>query len=115
MMRTVSILGVGWLGLPLARKLISSGYKVKGSVTSTEKMETLQQKAIWPFQVIASPDGLFVNDLSFFDTDILIIAIPPRRIRITSYNVCYTKLLRNCCTGFSVFHYCLIFVTKIIK
>lgn len=80
MMRTVSILGVGWLGLPLARKLISSGYKVKGSVTSVEKMESLQQKAIWPFRVIAGSGGLYVNDPAFFDTDILIISIPPRRI-----------------------------------
>jgi nucleoside-diphosphate-sugar epimerase len=80
MMRTVSILGVGWLGLPLARKLISSGYHVKGSVTSPEKMELLQQTAIWPFQVIVSPDGLYVNNPSFFTTDILIVSIPPKRI-----------------------------------
>jgi len=79
MMRTVSILGVGWLGLPLARKLISRGYKVKGSVTSEEKMELLQQTAIWPFRVVASSVGLEMNDPKFFNTDVLIISIPPRR------------------------------------
>ena len=78
-MRTVSILGVGWLGLPLARKLIGRGYKVKGSVTSEAKMELLQQTAIWPFRVVASSVGLQVNDPKFFDTDVLIISIPPRR------------------------------------
>jgi len=80
MMRTVSILGVGWLGLPLARKLISSGYKVKGSVTSVEKKEFLQQSAIWPFRLVLSKESLLVDNPAFFDTDILIVSIPPRRI-----------------------------------
>ncbi|PTN06356.1 nucleoside-diphosphate-sugar epimerase [Mangrovibacterium marinum] len=79
-METVSILGVGWLGLPLAKRLISDGYQVKGSVTTAEKMELLQQAAIWPYQLIASPENLWVNDASFFNADVLIISIPPRRI-----------------------------------
>ncbi|WP_163707080.1 SDR family oxidoreductase [Mangrovibacterium lignilyticum] len=79
MMRTISILGVGWLGLPLARKLISNGYKVKGSVTSEGKMEMLQQTAIWPFQLLLTKDGLRLDNPAFFDTDVLIISIPPRR------------------------------------
>lgn len=79
MMRTVSILGVGWLGLPLARKLISSGYKVKGSVTSAGKMESLQHAAIWPFRIAVNPEGVEMDDPAFFDTDVLIISIPPRR------------------------------------
>jgi len=76
---TVSILGVGWLGLPLARKLISSGYEVKGSVTSSEKMELLQHAAIWPFRVVVRPEGIGMDDPTFFETDTLIISIPPRR------------------------------------
>lgn len=79
MMRTISILGVGWLGLPLARKLISSGYEVKGSVTSAEKMELLQHAAIWPFKLVLTADGLQLNDDAFFETDVLIVMIPPRR------------------------------------
>lgn len=80
MMETISILGAGWLGLPLARKLVSSGYRVKGSVTTPEKMELLQQSAVWPFRLVVSRESLDVDDPSFFDTDVLIVSLPPRRI-----------------------------------
>ncbi len=80
MMRTVSILGVGWLGLPLAKKLIGSGYKVKGSVTSEAKKELLQQSAVWPYRLKLDEDGMELDDTGFFDADILIISIPPRRV-----------------------------------
>lgn len=80
MMRTVSILGVGWLGLPLAKKLKSSGYHVKGSVTTKSKMEMLQQAAIWPYHLELSPDGMSIDDERFFEADVLIVLIPPRRI-----------------------------------
>ncbi|MFV0378633.1 MAG: SDR family oxidoreductase [Mangrovibacterium sp.] len=80
MMQTISILGVGWLGLPLARKLISSGYTVKGSVTSAEKKELLQQVAICPFRLVLNKESLLVDNSSFFDADVLIVSVPPRRI-----------------------------------
>lgn len=35
-MPTVSILGCGWLGLPLAEQLLAEGYSVKGSTTRAE-------------------------------------------------------------------------------
>ncbi len=78
-MRTVSILGVGWLGMPLAKKLISNGYKVKGSVTSSSKMELLQHAAIWPYRLVLTEDELELDDPGFFDADVLIVSIPPRR------------------------------------
>lgn len=80
MMRTVSIVGVGWLGLPLARKLISAGYKVKGSVTTSEKKELLQQAAIWPFRLVLSAESILLDNPGLFDTDILIVSVPPRRV-----------------------------------
>ncbi|MEZ7854793.1 MAG: SDR family NAD(P)-dependent oxidoreductase, partial [Cyclobacteriaceae bacterium] len=30
----ISILGCGWLGLPLARQLVQQGHQIKGSTTS---------------------------------------------------------------------------------
>ena len=37
----IGIIGCGWLGLPLAKEFISNNYKVKGSTTTKEKLETL--------------------------------------------------------------------------
>ena len=38
----ISIMGCGWLGLPLAAQLVKAGYNVKGSTTTPEKLEVLQ-------------------------------------------------------------------------
>ena len=46
---TVCILGCGWLGFPLARKLISLGYTVFGSTTSNEKTKNLSDAGIQSF------------------------------------------------------------------
>ena len=35
----ISIIGLGWLGLPLADHLIEQGYQVLGSTTSKEKSD----------------------------------------------------------------------------
>lgn len=34
MTRDISIIGLGWLGGPLAKQLAASGYRVRGSVTN---------------------------------------------------------------------------------
>lgn len=47
----ISILGIGWLGFPLAKKLIEIGYDVKGSTTSESKIEVLKTNNIQPFQI----------------------------------------------------------------
>ena len=41
-MRNVGILGCGWLGTPLATSFLDVGFKVKGSTTSVEKIDTLE-------------------------------------------------------------------------
>jgi nucleoside-diphosphate-sugar epimerase len=72
----ISILGCGWLGLPLAQKLISDGYRVKGSTTKPEKLDSLKAAGIEPWKIVLGEkvDG----DLKgFLDCDILIIDIPP--------------------------------------
>ncbi|PAW93837.1 hypothetical protein CKK33_10155 [Mucilaginibacter sp. MD40] len=76
-MTTISILGCGWYGLPLAKALVSDGYKVKGSTTSGSKVEQLAGAGIEPFILDLSADrSTFPDD--FFDTDVLVIAIPPK-------------------------------------
>jgi nucleoside-diphosphate-sugar epimerase len=77
--RKISILGIGWLGFPLAKKLIEIGYDVKGSTTSESKLEHLKNNNIQPFQLELSEDKIIGNVEGFLaEADILIINIPPK-------------------------------------
>lgn len=76
--KIVSVLGCGWLGLPLARNLISTGYQVKGSTTSADKLKVLSHSGIIPYQFeIHPPSTAETND--FFDADIVFLNIPFKR------------------------------------
>ncbi|WP_129714987.1 NAD-dependent epimerase/dehydratase family protein [Pedobacter sp. SYP-B3415] len=72
----ISILGCGWLGLPLAIALKQQGYEIKGSTTRIEKLDTLTSYGIEPYLICAGHEPLTFPD-AFFDTDLLIITIPP--------------------------------------
>ncbi|WP_406825791.1 SDR family oxidoreductase [Pedobacter sp. KACC 23697] len=76
--KTVSILGCGWFGLALAKKLIGLNYTVKGSTTSQEKLAVLQTEHIQPFLVKFTTESI-VADATFFEADALFICIPPKR------------------------------------
>jgi len=77
---TVSILGCGWLGMPLGKQLHASGFTVKGSVTSTEKFTLLEDAGIVPYRIVLSESGAIIDNPEFFDAEVLIISIPPRRL-----------------------------------
>ncbi len=77
---SVSILGCGWLGLAFGKQLLSKGYRVKGSVTSHAKTGTLSREGIEPYQIVLHPNEILASDPKFFETDVLMIAIPPKRI-----------------------------------
>lgn len=76
----ISILGCGWLGLPLAKHFLETGFKVNGSVTTAEKSGLLSDAGISPFQLIISESGSKMDRPGFFDCDVLVVSIPPRRI-----------------------------------
>ena len=79
-MNRISILGCGWLGFPLAQKLIDKGFQVKGSVTTRSKLKKMEEAGIEPYRLVLHPDRASLKDESFFDTDLVIVAIPPRRV-----------------------------------
>ena len=54
-MTQISILGCGWLGLPLAKALIANGLSVKGSTTSEGKLSRLVALGIDPFLINLTP------------------------------------------------------------
>lgn len=77
--RQISVLGCGWLGLPLAEKLIAEGFSVKGSTTSLEKMPVLATIGIHPFLISATEKEVLGNMADFLDSsEIVIIDIPPK-------------------------------------
>jgi len=77
-MSKVSIVGCGWLGLPLAKCLIEEGHDVKGSTTRLERIVELEAVGVHAFQLKAG-NGRWQGDglIDFLACDILIIAIPP--------------------------------------
>jgi len=74
----ISILGCGWFGLELAKKLIENGFSVKGSTTSADKLQTLQKSGILPYLINFSEKEEHFEH-SFFDCSVLVISIPPKR------------------------------------
>ena len=78
-MKQISILGCGWLGLPLAKVLISNGFLIKGSTTSEEKLSGLAEDGINPFLVALDSKRISgaVDDF-LFGSETLIINIPPQ-------------------------------------
>ncbi|MFC4870259.1 epimerase [Negadavirga shengliensis] len=84
---TVTIIGLGWLGVPLAQLLREQGYTVKGSTTQSKKQAHLVDSGIdtTVFSLDPQPKGQNYSDL--FDTDILFVNIPPgSRTRPASFH-----------------------------
>ena len=78
-MTKISILGCGWLGLPLAKALVSRGFSVKGSTTSEEKLAVLENAGIEPFLIALSENKTTGNLTDFLENSkILIIDVPPK-------------------------------------
>jgi nucleoside-diphosphate-sugar epimerase len=78
-MTKISILGCGWLGLPLAKALLSKGFSVKGSTTSDEKIAILKNAGIEPFLIALSENKATGNLTEFLEnSEILIIDVPPK-------------------------------------
>ena len=75
----ISILGCGWLGLPLARQLVQQGHQIKGSTTSQQKMKVMKNIGIIPYLIkLTEEEPQWVD---FLQTDVLVIAIPLKEIK----------------------------------
>ncbi len=76
---SVSILGCGWLGLPLAARIRreSPAVKVRGSTTTPGKLEQLSAAGIEAYLIRLAP-GIAGEAPGFFDSDGLVVNFPPR-------------------------------------
>lgn len=92
----ISIVGLGWLGEPLADYLLLKGYEVKGSTTTLNKTSIFDKKGIiaYPFFLNPAPEGEGWEGLFF--ADILVINIPPRsRTRTDGFHLRQIDALRQ--------------------
>lgn len=74
----IAILGCGWLGLPLAERLVQEGHYVKGSVTKKTKISVLAAARIEPFQIDLSELDNSKIDAFLSNVEVLIILVPPK-------------------------------------
>lgn len=73
-MKSIGILGCGWMGFPLAKCLVQKGYTIKGSTRTEDKIKSLIDSGVEPYLV-----DLASNELptAFFDCDVVFINVPP--------------------------------------
>lgn len=92
-MSKISLLGCGWLGLPLAKSLTAKNNELKTSTTSPEKIDNLKNLELNPYLITIS-DGI-EGDISGFlmDAEILIVDIPPNLSN--SKNDDFTAKIKN--------------------
>jgi nucleoside-diphosphate-sugar epimerase len=84
----ISVLGCGWLGLPLAESLIDKGYKVKGSTTTESKLNGFLEKGINPYYINLTPIVQASDIKGFMEAELVIINIPPgTRTRAALFHV----------------------------
>lgn len=78
--RTISVLGCGWFGMPLAIRLVRAGFQVNGATTTEAKRKRMKEHHINDFLIQLNP-GLHSDARPdvFFDTDALVLNIPPGR------------------------------------
>lgn len=102
-MKKISILGCGWLGFPLAKKLIEKGNSINGSTTSENKLSILKDAGINPFLVILSEvEGTLESEsvsetINHFlaDSEILIINIPPKLRANTDFRKIFVEKIET--------------------
>ncbi|MGJ8551051.1 NAD(P)H-binding protein [Winogradskyella wichelsiae] len=74
----ISIIGCGWLGFSLAKKLVETGFNINGSTTTTDKLNLLKEHDINPFLVTLNPSEISGDYTQFLTgSDTVIINIPP--------------------------------------
>ncbi len=78
---TISILGCGYVGHPLAKRLLTQGWRVRGATTSESKLTGLLADGIEPYLLKLTPGLEGRGRRDFFDSDIIVINFPPGRKR----------------------------------
>ena len=77
--KSISIIGCGWLGMPLALELQSRNFKVQGTVRVQSKIEKHKDSGINFYHLDLNPETESIPEIDseFWQSDIFILTIPP--------------------------------------
>lgn len=80
-MKKVAIVGLGWLGMPLALSLTARGWQVAGSKTTEDGVEAARMCGIESYMLRLEPELICdADDLDeLMNVDALVITLPARR------------------------------------
>ncbi|MCH2232280.1 MAG: uroporphyrinogen-III C-methyltransferase [Crocinitomicaceae bacterium] len=81
MSKRIAILGLGWLGEPLAKELLKEGYSISGSATSLDKVYRLSKSPYHVARLKVESDKIEGDPQAFFHgANTVVINFPPKRI-----------------------------------
>lgn len=93
----ISIVGLGWLGEPLAKLLCQNGHRVRGSTTSSVKASRLNREGIAAKVMRLDPLPEGEDPKFFFDSEVLVVNIPPAvRIHGKSHYLDQISAIKGC-------------------
>lgn len=89
-MKKVAIVGLGWLGMPLAMSLAARGWQVTGSKTTLDGVEAARMSGIESYSLRTEPELVCeADDLdALMDADALVITLPARRSGLGKHFTC---------------------------
>lgn len=94
--KKISVIGLGWLGLPLAKKIIEKGVDVKGSTTSIDKLQLLLKEGMDVYKVFMTENSIEGDIIKCLEgSETLILNTPPglRKNPISNYVSKIEKLI----------------------
>lgn len=98
MEKRISILGLGWLGLPLGLSLHQMGYQVQGSYSNLERNSRFKTIPFSCDRICVTPTHIEGSwDQYIENTKVLIVNIPPKRNKNgeIEYAQCINQIIRH--------------------
>ncbi|UBX48012.1 SDR family oxidoreductase [Providencia alcalifaciens] len=95
-MKKIAIIGLGWLGAPLANCLMAHGMDVAGTKTSLDGVEAAKRVGIDCYQLKLTPElQCDTDDLSELmgGVDVMVILLPPSKVSLSEYVVAIEQLV----------------------
>lgn len=95
-MKKITIIGLGWLGVPLANRLMAHGMNVAGTKTSIDGVEAARGVGIDCYQLQLTPElRCDADDLDQLmeGTEVLVILLPPSKVSLSGYIVAIEQLV----------------------
>ncbi|MDX2362410.1 MAG: NAD(P)-binding domain-containing protein [Crocinitomicaceae bacterium] len=74
----IAIIGLGWLGNPLAKELMNRGHEVCGSVSSEAKLDEMSESSLTVFKYSTNSKDKIPTSIAS-STEVLLLMVPPNK------------------------------------